>query len=127
MQFEIKEKEIAMKNKYSEGYIYLQKSPNFDCIKIGGTGYPPMKRIKEINSTDPYKTIGPWSLADFRQVRDWRKIEYNLHYSFRQKLNKTIKKQKELFQVSIQTASKLLHKLDEGEIINKPKIGSLNS
>ncbi len=97
-------------------------SPNSDCIKIGGTDYPPLKRIKEINLSEPYKSSGPWSLADFRQVKDWRKIEYNLHYTFRNNLNTSIEQQKELFHVSVQEATKLLNNIDPGNIINKPKI-----
>lgn len=106
----------------TEGYIYILTSPNTKLIKIGGSDYPPLKRIKEINSTDPYKSLGPWSLADFRQVKDWRKIEYNLHYTFRNHLNIEIEQQKELFHVSIQEVSKFLNALDPEQIINKPKI-----
>jgi hypothetical protein len=111
-----------MEEKNNEGYVYILTSPNSDCIKIGGTDYPPLKRIKEINLSEPYKSSGPWSLADFRQVKDWRKIEYNLHYTFRNNLNTSIEQQKELFHVSVQEATKLLNNIDPGNIINKPKI-----
>lgn len=105
-----------------EGYVYILTSPKTDYIKIGGTDYPPLKRIKEINSTEPYKSIGPWSLADFRQVKDWRNVEYNLHYAFRSKLNTEIEKQKELFHVSLIEASSFIESIDPDQIINKPKI-----
>ncbi|MFA7289627.1 MAG: GIY-YIG nuclease family protein [Melioribacteraceae bacterium] len=111
-----------MENKDNVGYIYILASPNSDCIKIGGTEYPPLKRIKEINSSDTYKNLGPWSLIDFRQVKNWRKVEYNLHYSFRSRLNKSIKHQKELFRVSTQEVSKSLNMIEPEEIIKKPKI-----
>lgn len=84
--------------------------------------YPPIKRIKEINSIEPYKSIGPWSLADFRQVKDWREIEYNLHYTFRSSLNTAIKKQKELFHISIQEVKEKLNNINPDKIIHKPKI-----
>jgi hypothetical protein len=107
------------------GYVYILSSPNCDCIKIGGTDYPPLKRIKEINNSEPYKSIGPWSLCDFRQVNDWRKVEYNLHYEFRSKLNIDIEQQKELFHITIFEASKSLNELDPELIIGKPKVDRL--
>lgn len=106
----------------TDGYVYVLTSPRSDCIKIGGTNYPPLKRIKEINATEPYKTFGPWSLADFRQVKEWRNVEYNLHYKFRSKLNISIKNQKELFLVPPQKASEELDSIDQNTIIKKPKI-----
>jgi hypothetical protein len=30
------------------GYIYILTSPKIDCVKIGGTDYPPLKRINEL-------------------------------------------------------------------------------
>jgi len=106
----------------SVGYVYILTSPKTDCIKIGGTDYPPLKRIKEINTTEPYKSLAPWSLADFRQVKDWRKVEYNLHYIFRSNLDTSIDNQKELFHVPIQDASKILDEIDIDQIVHKPKI-----
>ena len=105
-----------------QGYVYILQSPNCDCIKIGGTDYPPLKRIKEINSTEPYKSLGVWTLADFRQVADWRMVEHNLHYRFRSSLNTETKNQKELFHLSVAEASKALNELDEEQILYKPKI-----
>ena len=106
----------------TQGYVYILQSQNCDCIKIGGTDYPPFKRIKEINATEPYKSLGTWSLADFRQVADWRSVEHNLHYQFRSVLNKDIKNQKELFHLSVAEASKALNELNPDEILYKPKI-----
>jgi len=60
-------------------------SPINEYVKIGGTDYMPIKRIKEINASDPYKSLGPRSIHDFRQVTNWRKVEYSLHYIFRSK------------------------------------------
>lgn len=104
------------------GYVYILVSPKSEFIKIGGTDFPPMKRIKEINLSEPYRSHGPWALSDFRQVTNWRKVESFLHYTFRSKLNKSIEGQKELFQVSSFEASKLLEELDPSEVIKKPKI-----
>lgn len=105
-----------------EGFVYILVSPKTKYIKIGGTDFPPLKRIKEINLTEPYKSLGPWTLGDFRQVNDWRKVEYNLHYTFRSKKVENIDGQKELFELSLQEASLKLNELDPKEIINKPKI-----
>ena len=109
--------------KQSTGYVYVLVSHKTDCIKIGGTDYPRLKRIKEINATEPYKSLGPWTLADFRQVTNWRKVESSLHYTFRSKLNKRINQQKELFHVAYQDASNKLNQIvDPAMLINKPKI-----
>lgn len=105
-----------------QGHVYILTSPKIECIKIGGTDYPPLKRIKEINTSEPYKNYAPWSLADFRQVSDWRKVEAHLHYTFRSKLNIKVKKQKELFHISPQEASIHLNNIDATQIIGKPKI-----
>ncbi|MBS1967044.1 MAG: GIY-YIG nuclease family protein [Chloroflexi bacterium SZAS-1] len=107
------------------GYVYVLLSPNTDCIKIGGTDYPPLKRIREINTTEPYKSLGPWSLADFRQVTHWREIEYVLHYTFRSKLDTRIPSQKELFHVSIQDVTAKMNEIDPSNIIRKPKVDRL--
>jgi hypothetical protein len=105
-----------------EGFVYILVSPKTDYIKIGGTDYPPLKRIKEINTTEPYKTLGPWTLGDFRQVNDWRKVEYNLHYTFRSKKVGEIEGQKELFTVSLYEAVCKLNEIEPAEIIRKPKV-----
>ena len=105
-----------------EGHIYVLTSPVCEYIKIGGTSYAPLKRIKEINSCEPYKSVGPWSLHDFRQVVDWRKIEYAVHYSCRSKLVKSIKGQKELFALSAIEASRYLEQIEGSQILKKPKM-----
>lgn len=108
--------------KSKRGYVYVLQSARCDCIKIGGTDYPPLKRIKEINATEPYKSFGIWTLADFRQVEDWRAAEHSLHYRFRSALNTDIKNQRELFRLSVAEASKALSELNPDEIVCKPKI-----
>ena len=82
----------------------------------------PLKRIKEINSTEPYKSHGPWSLHDFRQVTDWRKVEYSLHYTFSSKLVTSVTGQKELFNVSPVIVSEHLEEIDESLVMKKPKV-----
>jgi hypothetical protein len=109
----------------SIGHIYVLSSPNSDCIKIGGTNFPPLKRIKEINACEPYKSLGPWTLIDFRQVKDWKAIESAIHYTFRSKLNKDIPSQKELFAIASSKASAYLNKIDPEKIITKPKVDRL--
>ena len=109
-------------DKSKQGYVYVLSSVNCDSIKIGGTNYPPIKRIKEINSTLPYKNLGRWQLADFRQVTDWRAVEYQLHYCFRSKLNIRQPNQKELFYLSIKEAIDALNNVDDAFIIYKPKV-----
>lgn len=108
--------------KRSEGHIYVLVSPICEYVKIGGTDFAPLKRIKEINSSVPYKDFGPWLLHDFRQVADWRKVEHSLHYAFRSKLVKSIAGQKELFAISPVEASRHLEQIDESLVLKKPKI-----
>lgn len=105
-----------------EGHVYVLTSPACEFIKFGGTDYVPLKRIKEINSCEPYKSLGPWSLYDFRQLADWRKLESALHYTFRSKLVNTIDGQKELFAISPVKASKHLELIDKSLVLKKPKI-----
>lgn len=104
------------------GFVYVLVSPKSECIKIGGSDYPPSKRIREINTSEPYRSLGPWSLADFRQVADWRKVESLLHYVFRSKLNTDVDQQRELFYLSAQEASLKLSEIDPSLIVKKPKI-----
>ena len=105
-----------------KGHVYILVSAKCEFIKIGGTKYPPSKRIREINDHEPYKSLGPWSLYDFRQVNDWHKVEQSLHYEFRSKQCKTIDKQKELFDLAPQLASRRLDEIDPSEIVKKPKV-----
>lgn len=109
-------------HKNTEGHVYILTSPRCEFVKIGGTDFAPLKRIKEINASEPYKSLGPWSLHDFRQVSDWRKVENSLHYSFRSKLAGSIAGQKELFAISSVKASKHLEQIDKTMILKKPKI-----
>nr|UOP05442.1 GIY-YIG nuclease family protein [Conchiformibius kuhniae] len=106
----------------TQGYVYVLVSPNCDSLKIGGSDYPPFKRLKEINHSEPYKHWGKWELADFRQVRNWRKVKRSLHYAFRSRLNTRLPHQKELFRISLKEASDAFHAVDEDEIIGKPKV-----
>lgn len=109
----------------TKGHVYVLESNNCDCIKIGGTNYPPAKRLQEINNTEPYKSLGPWHIFDYREVFDWRKIEHNLHYQFRDFQNNEIKNQKELFHISKFQAKEALNAIDPEEILYRPKIDRL--
>ena len=40
-----------MTSKDTCGYVYILQSPNCGCIKIGGTDFPPLKRIREMVNT----------------------------------------------------------------------------
>lgn len=112
-------------SKSTEGCVYILSSVNCDSIKIGGTNYAPLKRIKEINSAEPYKSHGPWTLHDFRQVADWRTLESSLHFIFRGQLNTRIRAQKELFAISPHEASSHLAQIDEAIVLKKPKVDRL--
>lgn len=106
----------------SEGHIYVLTSEHCQYIKIGGTDHAPLKRLREINTCEPYKSLGPWTLHDFRQVTDWRSVEYSLHYTFRSQQVTSIEGQKELFDVPANAASERLGQLDASVIVRKPVI-----
>ena len=109
----------------AEGHVYVLTSPQSPFIKIGGTTHAPLKRIRVINACEPYKSLGPWTLHDFRQVTDWRSVEYRVHYALRSKLVQTIPGQKELFQAAASEVSAYLAGLDTSLIIKKPQIDRL--
>ncbi len=104
------------------GHVYVLTSPNTEFIKIGGTNFPPMKRLREINGYDPYRALGPWHLVDFRQVSDWRKVEAHLHYAFRSSLVTEITGQRELFSLKSHVVSASLASLDPEFVIKRPVV-----
>ncbi|MCA9726434.1 MAG: GIY-YIG nuclease family protein [Candidatus Eisenbacteria bacterium] len=104
------------------GHVYVLTTQNSELVKIGGTDHPPMKRIREINAAEPYRGLGPWTLYDFREVHDWRKVEYDMHYAFRSKQSRTPRGQKELFRIAPHRVRARLNALDPEQIVSKPKI-----
>ncbi|MCL2136558.1 MAG: GIY-YIG nuclease family protein [Coriobacteriia bacterium] len=104
------------------GYVYILTSPNSRYVKIGGTSISPMKRLKEINTSEPYSLFAPWSLYDFRQISDWRSVEHSLHYTFRDSLVDSIAGQKELFAISPYEASQKLKSIDPELLLYRPVI-----
>jgi hypothetical protein len=115
-------KQIVAKAVQHPGYVYVLVSPRSEYIKIGGTDHPPMKRLRQINITEPYRSLGPWTLFDFRQVTEWRKVEHHLHYAFRSRLVADIEGQKELFSLQPQQAKRKLEALDPGLLVKKPVV-----
>lgn len=108
--------------KAGEGYVYVLVSDLTDCIKIGGTDHQPFKRLKEINGCEPYRSLGPWRVVDFRQVTDWRSVEAHLHYVFRDAHAREIDGQRELFRIAQTAASRALTDLDPATVTRKPVI-----
>ena len=104
------------------GYVYILESPSTNYIKIGGTGICPMKRVREINMTDPYKQLGPWHLTDFRQVADWRLVEHFLHATFIRPRVYEIEGQKELFSASAIAVRNRLNQIEPKQLVGKPKV-----
>jgi hypothetical protein len=104
------------------GHVYVLVSPRSAYVKIGGTEFPPLKRIREINACSPYRELGPWTLSDFREVNDWRKVEASLHYAFRSSLATDIQGAKELFRVAPQLVAAKLNEVDPDLILRRPKI-----
>ncbi|MCC9595218.1 MULTISPECIES: GIY-YIG nuclease family protein [unclassified Rubrivivax] len=84
--------------------------------------YAPGKRIREINSSEPYRSLGPWTLHDFRQVHDWRAVERSLHYTFRDHRARDIDGQRELFSISASAASMQLDQINASMLTRKPRI-----
>jgi hypothetical protein len=109
-------------SEHGVGHVYILVSPNSEFVKIGGTDFPPLKRIREINSGSPYRELGPWTLADFRQFVDWRKVESHLHYAFRSLLVTEVSGQKKLFRVAPHAVSSKLNELNPDLIVKRPAI-----
>lgn len=105
-----------------QGCVYVLTSAACEFVKIGGTDYAPLKRIREINGCEPYRSRGPWTLHDFRQVADWRQVEYDLHYAFRAHRVRDIEGQRELFAVSPHRVARRLEAVDPALITGKPKV-----
>lgn len=40
------------------GHVYILTSPKTEFVKIGGTYFPPLKRIREINAASTYRELG---------------------------------------------------------------------
>ena len=104
------------------GYVYVLASDKSDCIKIGGTDHQPFKRAKEINSSEPYRGLGPWRVIDFRQVVDWRAVETHLHYRFRDTHAREIEGQRELFRIAQHAACAALASLHPESVTKRPVI-----
>lgn len=109
-------------NTEGNGHVYILVSQNSEYIKIGGTNHPPTKRIKEINSSEPYRSLGPWTLYGFVQVTDWRAVEYDMHYAFRSFRVRDVTGQKELFRLAPKSAKERLDTIDANLLIGKPRI-----
>lgn len=107
------------------GYVYVLASRACAYVKIGGTDSPPMRRLRELNSTEPYRELGPWSLEDFRQVTDWRQVEHNLHYTFRSKLVQDSSSRRELFEIAVSAASERLAATESALLVKKPVVDRL--
>ena len=104
------------------GFVYILTSPKTEYVKIGGTGISPMKRVREINITEPYAQFAPWELLDFRQVNNWRAVESGIQYVFRDKQVDAIAGQKELYCTSTYEASQQLEKIEPELCVYRPKI-----
>jgi hypothetical protein len=101
------------------GFVYLLVSRNCEFIKIGGTEFPPTKRVREINASVNYSAMGPWRLEDFREVSDWRKTESHLHFKFGAHRETQTR---ELFRIAPATVSQALQNLDPENILKRPVI-----
>lgn len=103
------------------GYVYVLTSRKCEHIKIGGSAFPPLKRIRQIDSCDPYRQFAPWSLFDFRQVANWRRVERHLLYMFRDRKVRDVPGQLELFAAPAARAAKELAKIDPSLVLRSPR------
>ncbi|MGW5524096.1 GIY-YIG nuclease family protein [Gordonia sp. NPDC003950] len=105
------------------GYIYVLSSPNCGSLKIGRTDRLPPHRLKEINANPVYREHGPWSIVQAAQVTDTVAAETHIHRKIRSLANATISGQKELFDVSITEACKLIRQTpNHVELTAYPKL-----
>lgn len=104
------------------GYVYVMRSDSISHLKIGGSDFPPSKRLAEINASEPYRGYGPWHLADFREVEDWRVVERDLHFKLAASRSTSHPGTKELFEIPLQKASEMFEQIDEKAITKRPVI-----
>lgn len=107
------------------GFVYILTSPNSPFVKIGGTEFPPAKRLREINSTDPYARHGPWLISDFRQVKDWQAVEAALHAAFATRRHITIVGARELFDVPVVAARADLERLEPAQLVHHDAVDKM--
>lgn len=105
------------------GYIYVLSSPNCASLKIGRTDRLPPHRLREINANPVYHQHGPWSIVQVAQVTDTVAVETRIHRAIRSRSNTGIRGQKELFDVSIAEACKLIRETpSHDELTSYPKL-----
>lgn len=106
------------------GFIYVLSSPNCASLKIGRTDRLPPHRLKEVNASPVYRQYGPWSIVQVAQVTDTAAVETRIHQMIRSRLNVSVRGQKELFDVSIAEACKLIREIpSRDELMSYPKLG----
>ncbi|MDJ0821260.1 MAG: GIY-YIG nuclease family protein [Paracoccaceae bacterium] len=64
------------------GFVYVMRSPATPLIKIGMSGRAPHFRARELTADPEYGQLGPWSVVDYREVTDMRRLERALHRRF---------------------------------------------
>ena len=105
------------------GFIYVLSSPNCASLKIGRTDRLPPHRLKEINADPTYRKHGPWSIVQVAQVTDTVSVETRIHRSLRSRADTNIAGQKELFEVSITEACRLIRETPtRDELMSYPKL-----
>jgi hypothetical protein len=101
----------------AKGHVYVLISPNCEYVKIGMTENPPAIRIRQINGSENYKWVGPWTLSDFREVYDCRAVELYLHSIFKARRVSDAGSADELFRVAPAEVRHHLEKLDPGLLV----------
>jgi hypothetical protein len=105
------------------GFIYVLSSPNCASLKIGRTDRLPPHRLKEINADPTYRQRGPWSIVQVAQVTDTVAVETRIHRVLRSRADTSIAGQKELFDVSVPEACRLIREVPtRGELSSYPKL-----
>jgi hypothetical protein len=106
----------------AKGFVYALRSKNHNSIKIGGSNFPPTKRVREINLSENYRHIGPWEIYDFRQVTNWRAVESAIHKVFRHKFDESVDGTREFFRIEPIEISKFFRDLQPELLVKHQKI-----
>lgn len=106
------------------GFVYLLTSPATQLVKIGGTEFPPT-RLRQINSSEPYASLGPWGIADFRKVKDWPEVEKILHQQFADKRVRHIDGAHELFNIRAPDARRRFEMIDNTYLVNVESLDAM--
>ena len=111
----------------TSGYIYALRSDACPFLKIGRTNTLPYRRLKELNASPNYGSLGPWEIVSYIEVLDEIVVETFLHRSIRDKHCRHYPGCNELFDLSPAAALELFNQVPAAEIRGFDRVARLHS